>query len=234
MDGFIFRLRKEVVMRIDQRGSHLLASAVLSLFFLMSSSNQLKADAAMPVDAQANTPAAAGVEGEANTLSASMTGVSELPEVTVKARGIDQAAAFDQMHNSLNKVNILSQDQINQTPAKTVAQASQQLPGVGVQHDTGEPRYISIRGTDSNLDIVTFNDTLIPSYDDSSRSVDLDDIPTGLVGEMEVFKTILPDMDAQGVGGQMNLIPKSAFDYAGSFHELKAEGGYVRNPQPRG
>jgi len=223
-------------MRIKQNASQLLTSVLFSFLLLMFSS-RAKADtiAATPVDGEASTlsadSAATPVESQTNTQSAAITGVSELPEVTVKAKGIDQAAAFDQMHDSLNKVNILSQDQINQTPAKTVAQASQQLPGVGVQHDTGEPRYISIRGTDSNLDIVTFNDTLIPSYDDSSRSVDLDDIPAGLVGEMEVFKTILPDMDAQGVGGQMNLVPKSAFDYAGSFHELKAEGGYVPERQ---
>ncbi len=208
-------------MRIQWTVSPLLAFGLFLISSFMLSSNAKADDATMP------TP----VEGQANTFAAAVTGVSELPEVTVKARGIDQAAAFDQMHDSLNKVNILSQDQINQTPAKTVAQASQQLPGVGVQHDTGEPRYISIRGTDSNLDIVTFNETLIPSYDDSSRSVDLDDIPAGLVGEMEVFKTILPDMDGQGVGGQMNLVPKSAFDYAGSFHELKAEGGYVPERQ---
>ncbi|HTC22226.1 MAG TPA: TonB-dependent receptor plug domain-containing protein, partial [bacterium] len=204
-------------MRFQQGRFGLLALVMFSLLFM--SAPKAKADEA--------TPVATTVEGEGNTMSAAVTGVSELPEVTVKAKGIDQAQAFDEMHDSLNKVNILSQDQINQTPAKTVAQAAQQLPGVGVQHDTGEPRYISIRGTDSNLDIVTFHDTLIPSYDDSSRSVDLDDIPVGLVGEEEVFKTILPDMDAQGVGGQMNLIPKSALDYPGSFHELKLEGGVV-------
>ncbi len=166
-------------------------------------------------------------DSQGDTLSASTTAVSELPEITVKAHGIDQAQSFDEMHDSLNKVNILSQDQINQTPAKTVAQAAQQLPGVGVQHDTGEPRYIDIRGTDSNLNIITFNNTIIPSYDEAARSVDLDAIPAGMAGEMEVFKTILPDMDAQGVGGQMNLVPKSAFDYPGSFHELQVEGGYV-------
>jgi len=201
-------------MRIKPSGFDLLASAFFSFIFLLAVPGVRADEAAL-------------AEAQGNSLTAAVTSVSELPEVTVKAKGIDQAQAFDEMHDSLNKVNILSQDQINQTPAKTVAQAAQQLPGVGVQHDTGEPRYISIRGTDSTLDIITFNDTLIPSYDDATRSVDLDDIPVALVGEEEVFKTILPNMDAQGVGGQMNLIPKSAFDYPGSFHEIKAQGGVV-------
>ena len=171
---------------------------------------------------KADTAMATPVEGQGNSLSAAATGVSELPEVTVKAKGIDQAAAFDQMHDSLNKVNVLSQDQINQTPAKTVAQAAEQLPGVGLLHDTSEPRYISIRGTDPNLDIVTFNETIIPSYDEAARSVDLDAIPAGLFGELQLYKTILPNMDAQGIGGQLDLVPKYAKDYPGGL--LRTEG----------
>ncbi len=229
-------------MRMKPRGSDFLVAILFSLFLLITASG-VKADTGSKylVEAQANTTSANTaveapgntlaastnpVEGQGNTLSASVSGVSTLPEVTVKAKGIDQAQAFDEMHDSLNKVNILSQDQINQTPAKTIAQAAEELPGVGTQHDTSEPRYIDIRGTDSDFNIVTFNDTIIPSYDESNRSVDLDDIPAGLVGEMEVFKTILPDMDAQGIGGQLNLVPKYASDYPDGLLELKAEGEY--------
>jgi TonB-dependent receptor len=184
------------------------------LFSILISSSSVSADMAAPADSQGNS------------LSASVTGVSELPEVTVKAKGIDQAAAFDQMHDSLNKVNVLSQDQISQTPAKSVVQAAEQLPGVGTSHDTSEARYISIRGTDPDFDIITFNDTIIPSFDKAARSVDLDSIPAGLFGEFELYKTILPDMDAQGIGGQLNLEPKYANDYANGLFELQAEGEY--------
>jgi len=193
------------------------------LFCILISSANVSADTAAPVEGQANS---APADSQGNTMSASVTGVSELPEVTVKAKGVDQAAAFDQMHDSLNKVNILSQDQINQTPAKTVAQAAEQLPGVGLLHDTSEARYITIRGTDPNLDIVTFNETIIPSYDEAARSVDLDAIPAGLFGELQLYKTILPNMDAQGIGGQLNLVPKYANDYPSGLFELKAEGEY--------
>jgi TonB-dependent receptor len=204
-------------MRFNQGRFGFLAPVLFSLLFILNQNAKADEAAAAP----AATPAAP-MEGQGNTMTA--TGVSELPEVKVTAHGIDQAAAFDQMHDSLNKVNILSQDQINQTPAKTVAQAAEQLPGVGTQHDTSEPRYIDIRGTDSNLNIVTFNETIIPSYDEASRSVDLDAIPAGLFGELQLYKTILPNMDAEGVGGQLNLVPKYANDYPGGLFELKAEG----------
>ena len=205
-------------MRNKQRGFNLLVSVFISyVFLLFISTSNVKAQ---DVDA---TP----VDDQGNTLSASVTGVSELPEVTVRGKGIDQAAAFDQMHDSLNKVNVLSQDQINQTPAKTVGQAIQQLPGVSVQHDEGEPQYAQIRGTDENLNILTFNNVIIPSFDPSLRAVQVDDIPVGIVSNIEVYKTIMPNMDGQGLGGQFNLVPKSAFDYAEPLYQLTTEMGYI-------
>src|SRR5579863_8492775 len=112
---------------------------ILFSFFLSVQPSRVKAEPSSNtiVEAQANTTSSSTMaEPQGNTLSAATaTGVSTLPEVQVTAHGIDQAAAFDEMHDSLNKVNVLSQDQINQTPAKTVAQAAEQLPWVGTQHD---------------------------------------------------------------------------------------------------
>jgi TonB-dependent receptor len=221
-------LRKEAHMKFSHRQFGFLIPVLF--YIILISAASVSADTDDPVDGQANSMTAsattAPMDSQGNTMSASATGVSELPEVKVTAKGIDQAAAFDQMHDSLNKVNVLSQDQIKQTPAKSVAQAAEQLPGVGTSHDTSEPRYISIRGTDPDFDIITFNDTIIPSYDKAARSVELDSIPAGLFGELQLYKTILPDMDAQGIGGQLNLEPKYASDYANGLFELQAEGEY--------
>jgi TonB-dependent Receptor Plug Domain len=102
----------------------------------------------------------------------------------------------------------------------------QQLPGVSVQHDTGEPRFAQIRGTDANLNIIKYNGVVLPSYFPGFRAVPLDSIPVGLVANIDVIKTLLPYMDGEGVGGQFNLEPKSAFDYKGMYVEINAEGGY--------
>lgn len=189
------------------------------LLSLALSAKPLAADEAAPA---AVSPAASN-ESKGDTLPAA----SELDAVVVKAKGLSQAAAFNQMHDSFNKVNVLSKDQIDQTPAKTVAQAVQQLPGVGVQHDEGEPIFMQIRGTDQNLNVITFNNTLIPSFVPSERAVQINDIPVGVVSNMELFKTILPNMDAQGIGGQLNLVPRSAFDYPKGLIEANVEGGYA-------
>ena len=108
-------------------------------------------------DSSGPAAAAASNSATAESLGDSGTAASELSTVVVKAAGISQEAAFDAMHDSLIKVNVLSQDQINDTPAKSVGQAAQEIPGASIRHDTGEPRFILIRGTDPNLDTLTFN-----------------------------------------------------------------------------
>jgi TonB-dependent receptor len=161
---------------------------------------------------------------------AKSTDQRELSSIVVtgtEATPLDQAAAFEQQHNATNEQNVLSEQNIEETPVKTVGQAVQQLPGVSVQHDTGEPRFAQIRGTDSNLNIITYNGVVLPSYFPGYRAVPLDSVPSGLVSNIDVIKTLLPNMDGEGIGGQLNLEPKSAFDYEGRHGEIDLEGGYV-------
>ena len=101
------------------------------------------------------------------------------------------------------------------------------LPGVGLQHDTGEPRFAQIRGTDENLNTLLYNGVVLPSYFPGYRAVPVDALPIGLISNIDVVKTLLPYMDAEGIGGQFNLEPKSAFDYSGLHAEVTGEGGYV-------
>jgi TonB-dependent receptor len=155
-------------------------------------------------------------------------GSAQLGTVVVTGQltpGIDQTAAFDRQHEAENEINILSLKNIEQTPAKTIGQAVQQLPGVSVQHDTGEPRFAQIRGTDANLNTITYNGVVLPSYFPGYRAVPLDSVPVNLVSNIDVIKTLLPNMDGEGIGGQFNLEPKSAFDFKGMHTEIDLQGG---------
>jgi TonB-dependent Receptor Plug Domain len=155
-------------------------------------------------------------------------GQSELPTVVVTGEmPLDQASAYDQQHEASNEIDILSRQTIDQTSVKTVGQAVQWLPGVSVQHDTGEPRFAQIRGTDANLNIITYNGVVLPSYFPGYRAVPLDSVPVGLVANIDVIKTLLPYMDGEGIGGQFNLEPRSAFDYKGFYGQIDLAGGYV-------
>jgi TonB-dependent receptor len=200
-----------------------IAAAVLS--FCVTGSVVRAADPSNPGAEATPTPSpGTNVQGT----SQSQTSQSQLPTVVVTGTvdPLSQDTAFDEQHNAPNEIDILSWQNIQQTPAKTIGQAVQQLPGVSVQHDTGEPRFAQIRGTDANLNIIKYNGVVLPSYFPGFRAVPLDSVPAALVANIDVIKTLLPYMDGEGVGGQFNLEPKSAFDYKGMYVEVNAEGGY--------
>lgn len=121
---------------------------------------------------------------------------------------------------------IIVSDQIEAFPYFNAAEALQRLPGVSVQKDHGEGRYILIRGTEARLNSTQINGNNIPSPEDDNRNVSLDVIPSDLLGAIEVSKTLTPDMDADAIGGSVNLITKNAFDFDGQVIKADVSGGY--------
>ncbi len=156
-------------------------------------------------------------------MSAFVTG----EEVTfVGGQRTGQAAALNQQRTSPNIVNIVASDQIGSFPDPNVAESLQRIPGVGLQRDQGEGRYITIRGTDPSVNNVMINGQRVPSPEGDVRSVALDVIPADQLGAIEVNKTFTPDMDMDGIGGLVNLTTRSALDYDRPMGSLTFGGGY--------
>jgi TonB-dependent receptor len=114
---------------------------------------------------------------------------------------------------------------IERFPDQNVADAIQRLPGVALETDHGEGRYVQIRGAEAQLNTTTLNGIRIPSPEDTERIVSLDVIPSFLLGSIELIKAITPDMDGDAIGGSVNLITKNGFDYDGRTINLKVAGG---------
>ena len=149
----------------------------------------------------------------------SMEGVN----VTGLSQG--QAKALSQQKSAGNIKNVVSRDQMEKFPDQNVADVLQRLPGVALESDHGEGRYVQIRGAEASLNTTTINGVKVPSPEDV-RKISLDIIPSYSLGSVEVTKAITPDMDADAIGGHVNLITKNAFDYDGQFMEAKVAGGH--------
>ncbi|NHZ40969.1 TonB-dependent receptor [Massilia aquatica] len=120
-----------------------------------------------------------------------------------------------------NIVSIVSSDDIGGLPDKNAAEALARLPGVAVQRDQGEGRYIVVRGMGPDYNAVTINGASVPSPEAGRRAVALDVLPAGLIRSLEVSKTLMPDQDANSLGGSVDVRSLSAFDLPGSalsFH----------------
>ena len=121
-----------------------------------------------------------------------------------------QAKALNRQKNAINITNIVASDQIGRFPDKNAAEATQRIPGVSLNRDMGEGRYVIIRGTEARLNSTTVNGERIPSPEAGVRNVALDTIPADLLQSIEVSKALRPDMDGDSIGGTVDLVTMRA------------------------
>lgn len=134
-------------------------------------------------------------------------------------------ALADQRDSDVLK-SIIHSDGINALPDDNAAEALQRLPGVSIERDQGEGRFVRIRGTAPNLNNTTIDGVRVPAPEDDQRAVALDVLPTDLIDSLVVTKALTPDMDADAVGGSVDVRSVSALDKDGPYYKLSARAGY--------
>jgi len=130
------------------------------------------------------------------------------PRAEVKARNAQKIAP--------NIVDVQSAETIAKYPDFNAAEAVARVPGITLSSDTGEGRFVNIRGIDANLNGATYGGVVLLNTNPSGtvfgtgRAVEFDTIPTGAVDGFIVTKTGLPSHEAEGLGGSIELTPRSA------------------------
>ncbi|MFD2967014.1 TonB-dependent receptor [Sphingobacterium bambusae] len=150
--------------------------------------------------------------GQKNNIDLTLvTAANTLSEVVVMGDMLKgQARALNQQKNNQNISNIISSDQVGRFPDANIGDALKRVPGITMQNDQGEARNIIIRGLAPNLNSVTLNGDRIPSAEGDNRNVQMDLIPADMISTIEVNKTLTPDMDADAIGGSVNLITRAS------------------------
>ncbi len=137
-------------------------------------------------------------------------GIEQLTEVVVSGQLQGQAKALNTQMNKGNITNIISSDQVGRFPDANIGDALKRISGINVQYDQGEARFGSIRGTSSMYNSVTINGERIPGAEAEEREIQLDLVPADMVQAIEVNKALTPDMEADAIGGSVNLVTRSA------------------------
>ena len=134
----------------------------------------------------------------------------ELQEVVIGGALQGQNRAINAQKSNLGITNIVSADQVGKFPDSNIGDALKRISGINVQYDQGEARFGQVRGTSADLSTVTINGNRVPSAEGDTRNVQLDLIPADMVQTIEVNKVITPDMDADAIGGSINLVTKNS------------------------
>jgi TonB-dependent receptor len=123
-----------------------------------------------------------------------------------------QAKSLNQQRSNPNITNIISSDQIGRFPDANIGDALKRIPAITVNYDQGEARFANIRGTEPRLNSIMINGERIPSAEGGRRAVQVDLIPADAIQAIEVNKAVTPDMDADAIGGSVNLVTRGAPD----------------------
>src|SRR5437870_13153278 len=132
-------------------------------------------------------------------------------EVLVTAeRASGEAEEVNRQRNADNVVQVLTSDVITSLPNANMADALGRLPSVTLERDEGEGKYIQVRGTEPRLTNATLDGVNVPSPESGIRQIKLDTISADLVESVEINKTLQANQDADGIGGSVNLVTKTA------------------------
>ena len=122
-----------------------------------------------------------------------------------------EAAALEVQRNSDSLVAVAASDSVGRLPDQNIAQATSRLPGVSVERDQGQARYINLRGSPKTWTTLSFDGINVVSPE--GRDARFDSIPSAIAGKIIVSKAITPDMPGETVAGNVNVVTRSAFDY---------------------
>ncbi len=170
--------------------------------------------------------------------------------VTAQAQG--QIQAINQQLTSDKIVNVVSDAKIQELPDFNAAQAISRLPGISVTQSSGEAQKVVIRGLAPQYNEVAVSgitlastgsaqigatslSTLGPGFTgviNNDRSVDLTMVTPYMIKTIEVYKTLTPDMEANAIGGYVNMELREA--PSGIHGDALWQSGYTQKSNTYG
>ncbi|MCK7596240.1 TonB-dependent receptor [Microbulbifer sp. CAU 1566] len=134
----------------------------------------------------------------------------QLEEVSVMAQPIrdSQKAAIDAKRDADNTVDIISADTIGRFPDQNLADSLGRVPGLAIERDQGQARYINFRGAPFRYTSLAIDGLSIPGAE-NGRVPRFDSFPSVITSRIDSNKAIMADMPGSAVSGHINI---STFD----------------------
>jgi iron complex outermembrane recepter protein len=140
-------------------------------------------------------------------------GVIQLEAFTVKAEHMSEAAfATNEQRFAPNMKTVLSAESFGDQSEGNVAEFLKFMPGLFINYVEQDARSATVRGMPSHTTIVTSNGNAVASAPTGAdRTFEFEKLTINDAAQIEFNKTLLPDMPAEGIGGTINIVTKSAF-----------------------
>ena len=125
-----------------------------------------------------------------------------------------RAAAISRQRSDPGIKGVIATDEYQNVSSGNIGELLKNVPGVAIDYAGQDARSIRVRGIASNLNSVTVDSMRFASAASGGRgrSFDLDQVTLQNYSVIEVSKAPTPDMEASSIGGNVNLVTKSAFE----------------------
>jgi iron complex outermembrane recepter protein len=143
--------------------------------------------------------------------------IYQLSKFVVEGEREGNALAITQRRNAPNVKDVLSSDAFGNVADLNLGNFLLRMPGMSKEESEGEIIRIQVRGVNSDLSAVSIDGTRGSSGSTRSfsRGFEIDKVPADFIETIEVTKAATPDIDADSIGGAVNLKTKSALDRKG-------------------
>ncbi|MDO3381676.1 TonB-dependent receptor [Gilvimarinus algae] len=170
-------------------------------------------------------------------LSATSHGVmaqtsEELPIEEVVVTGIAGSIqrSIDRKRDQTLISDSISAEDLGKFPDNNIADSLQRVPGVAIDRDGGEGRFVSIRGLGPDFTAVTINGRT-PATENEERAFSFDTLASELVSTVDVFKTSSANLKEGGLGGTVDIVTARPFDFDGFKFAGSVKGQYEENSE---
>ena len=155
-------------------------------------------------------------------------------EIVVRGIRNTMVNSIAEKRDSNQIIDTLSSDLADNFPDANVAEALARLPGVSFRPDqsTGIGEFISVRGLSSTYNLVMFDGVSAGTTSRNDRRVNLSSASADNVSETRISKALLPSQDGEGIGGQVDIITRSALETGKDRFNISAEGRYSEFADP--
>lgn len=149
--------------------------------------------------------------------------------LVVTGARLQNRLAITERRDNLGVSDSVTSDDVGKLPDFNIGEALARIPGIAVQNDQGEARFVTVRAMNANYNYTQVDGVSIAVPDRNGRRVFMDAMPAALAGRIDVFKTFTPNMEGGAIGGLIDIRTASAFDRSRRGLRLSAEIGQYEN-----
>ncbi|MDO6692874.1 TonB-dependent receptor [Aliiglaciecola sp. 3_MG-2023] len=125
-----------------------------------------------------------------------------------------QKAAIDAKRNATNFVDVVAADTIGRFPDQNLADSLGRVPGLAIERDQGQARYINFRGAPFRYTTIAIDGIVIPGAE-NGRIPRFDSFPSVITSRIEANKAITAKMPGEAIAGFINIGTFNPFDVQG-------------------